>query len=181
MSQKIEKISKFLSFVLRHQPESIGICLSSEGWVRVDELIEQANLHGTSLNRELIETVVVTSDKKRFTISACGQMIRAAQGHSTAQVEIQYQAITPPEMLYHGTALRFLNSIKDKGLLPQGRHLVHLSTDIATATSVGSRHGKVHVLKIHSLAMHKAGYEFYLSENGVWLTQQVPVEFIEFE
>lgn len=181
MSTQLDKTSKFLSYILRHKPEDIGITLDSEGWVALDLLITQANEHGQKLNRALIEQVVATSDKKRFTLSEDGLNIRAAQGHSTGMVEIQYKELTPPEYLYHGTATRFINSIKETGLKPGSRHHVHLSADEETASSVGQRHGKLIILKVKALTMHNAGYKFYLSDNHVWLTDRVPVDYLLFE
>lgn len=179
MSKQLDKISKFLSYVLRHQPEAIKIILDSDGWVNIDKLIEQANQHGEQLTRELIEQVVKTSDKKRFTISDDGVKIRAAQGHSTAQVEVNHTEKIPPEFLYHGTATRFLDSIKEKGLIAGDRHYVHLSTDEQTAISVGQRHGKPIVIKIKALLMYQQGFKFFLADNGVWLIKTVPIEFLQ--
>lgn len=181
MSKSLNEISKFLSYVLRHQPEAIGITLNSEGWVNIDNLITQANQHAESLNRELIEQVVQTSDKKRFTISDDGLNIRAAQGHSTKQVQLNHTEQTPPEFLYHGTATRFIDSIKQDGLISKDRHYVHLSFDEQTAISVGQRHGKPVVLKIKALLMSQQGFKFYLADNGVWLTNTVPCEFLVFD
>ncbi|WP_239326399.1 RNA 2'-phosphotransferase [Snodgrassella gandavensis] len=177
MTNKTSQTSKFLSYILRHQPEAIGLTLNPDGWVNIDTLIKQANLHGETLNREIIDQIVQTSDKKRFTISENGQNIRAAQGHSTKQVDIAYSEQKPPEFLYHGTATRFLNSINQQGLLPGSRHYVHLSTDAETATTVGARHGKPVILQINALTMFQAGYKFYLADNGVWLTQTIPAKY----
>ncbi|PIT51407.1 RNA 2'-phosphotransferase [Snodgrassella alvi] len=177
MTNKTSQTSKFLSYILRHQPEAIGLTLNPDGWVNIDTLIKQANLHGETLNREIIDEIVQTSDKKRFTISENGQNIRAAQGHSTKQVDIAYSEQKPPEFLYHGTATRFLNSINQQGLLPGSRHYVHLSTDAETATTVGARHGKPVILQINALTMFQAGYKFYLADNGVWLTQTIPAKY----
>lgn len=179
MNKQLDKISKFLSYILRHQPEAIGITLDTDGWVNIDNLIMQANQHGEQLTRELIEQVVKTSDKKRFTISDDGVKIRAAQGHSTAQVKVNHIAKIPPEFLYHGTATRFLDSIKEKGLIARDRHYVHLSTDEQTAISVGQRHGKPVVIKIKALLMFQQGFKFFLADNGVWLIKTVPTEFLQ--
>ena len=141
MSEKIIKASKFLSYILRHKPETIDITLDQQGWVNIEYLIKQANLHGEQLTRDIIEVVVKTSDKKRFTISEDGLKIRAAQGHSTDQVHISHNAQKPPEFLYHGTATRFMDSIKQQGLIAGSRHYVHLSADVNTAIKVGTRHG----------------------------------------
>ncbi len=178
MSKQFDKTSKFLSYILRHQPEAIKLTLEQDGWVNIDKLISHANQHGESLNKELIEQIVATSDKKRFTISEDGVKIRAAQGHSTQQVQIKHVEQTPPEFLYHGTTTRFLDSIKTQGLVTGSRHYVHLSNDEQTAISVGQRHGKPVVLKIKALLMSQQGFKFYLADNGVWLTKEVPAEFI---
>jgi putative RNA 2'-phosphotransferase len=181
MNKNLEKTSKFLSYILRHQPEAIGIALDSNGGIKIETLIMQANQHGEYLTRDLIEEVVKTSDKKRFTISEDGLKIRAAQGHSTKQVEIKYQQQIPPEFLYHGTATRFIDSIKEQGLIAGDRHYVHLSFDEQTANAVGKRHGKPIVLKVKALLMHQQGFKFYLADNGVWLTHTVPNTFFTFE
>lgn len=179
MQNRAIKISKFLSLVLRHQPEKIGITLDQAGWVLVAELLDACNRHGFSITEEELEGVVRTSDKQRFAFSDDQRMIRANQGHSVA-VRLDYQPLTPPEVLYHGTAERFLDSIKAQGLLKGKRHHVHLSSDEATAIKVGSRHGKPVVLLIESLRMHKDGLVFYQSENGVWLTEHIPPAYIKF-
>jgi len=178
-SKQLNKISKFLSFVLRHKPEAIKLKLDENGWAKIDELINKANDSGeiSSLDRTLIQAVVDSSDKKRFIISEDSQSIRANQGHSV-NIDLQLKPVTPPELLYHGTATRFLDSILEEGLKPQERQHVHLSTDIETATSVGQRYGKPVILIIKALLMHEQGFKFYRSENGVWLTERVHTTFI---
>lgn len=178
MSKQLTETSKFLSYVLRHEPHAIGVALDSEGWIEIDALIDGAIKHGTALDRDLIQQVVATSEKKRFVISEDGLRIRAVQGHSTDSVAISYVEMLPPEFLFHGTATRFLESIQQQGLLPGERHYVHLSEDIQTATAVGQRYGKLVVLKLEALRMHQQGFKFYQAENGVWLTDQVPPEFL---
>lgn len=148
MSKHTAEISKFLSFVLRHQPDAIGITLDLEGWTDIDALIAAAAKDGRALDRDLIDAIVSSSDKKRFAISSDGLNIRAVQGHSSASVDIQFTEKLPPEFLFHGTATRFIDSINGKGLLPGSRQHVHLSQDEATAITVGQRHGKPVVLKI---------------------------------
>lgn len=179
MQNIINKTSQFLSYILRHQPEAIDIILDSDGWVSIDNLIKQANKYGEPLTLELVLQVVKTSDKKRFTISDDGLKIRAAQGHSTKQVEINYTEQVPPQYLYHGTATRFIDSIKEKGLIAGDRHYVHLSADEQTAILVGQRHGKPVVIKINALLMSQQGFTFYLADNGVWLIKNVPTEFLQ--
>jgi putative RNA 2'-phosphotransferase len=170
-------LSKFLSFVLRHKPDAIGLKLDPQGWASIDDLIEKGNAAGKQFRREDLLHVVATSDKKRFSLSADGLRIRAAQGHSVT-VELGLSPQEPPSVLYHGTATRFLDSILSEGLKPQDRQHVHLSIDDATARRVGQRHGKPVILKIEALRMHAKGFKFFLADNGVWLTDQVPPEFL---
>ena len=181
MSKHHTEISKFLSFVLRHKPEAIGLTLDAEGWAEIDLLIACANQSGQALTRPLLQEVVETSDKKRFTVSEDALRIRAAQGHSTQSVSIAHVEKRPPEFLYHGTATRFLDSIREQGLLPGSRHYVHLSEDEQTATAVGQRYGKPVVLKVKALLMAKQGFKFYKAENGVWLINKVPPLFLQIK
>lgn len=180
MADQLEPTSKFLSYVLRHQPDAIGLKLDNEGWAVIQELISLANADGRNLTMELVEEVVATSDKKRFALSDDSTKIRASQGHSVA-VELGLKPVVPPDFLFHGTASRFIDSIKEKGLIPGSRQHVHLSADSETAINVGRRHGKPIVLTVNSSEMHRSGYEFFISENGVWLTPSVPIEFLNFE
>ena len=174
------KTSKFLSLILRHEPERVGIKLDSAGWVSVDELLEAVNRHGILLTLEELKEVVATNDKKRFAFSEDGLKIRASQGHSV-EVELKYQPEVPPKFLYHGTPEKFVASIRATGLNKGERHGVHLSPDAATATKVGQRRGRAVVLKIRAGVMHRAGHVFRRSANNVWLVDFVPAEFIEFE
>ncbi|TWD85751.1 putative RNA 2'-phosphotransferase [Variovorax beijingensis] len=178
MSKVLIETSKFLSYVLRHEPQSIGLSLDTEGWASVDALIAAAVQHGRTLDRPLIEQVVTTSEKKRFALSADGSSIRAVQGHSADSVAISFEEKAPPAVLYHGTATRFLESIRAQGLLPGSRHHVHLSEDVQTATNVGRRYGKPVVLAIAAGAMHDQGIKFFQAQNGVWLTTHVPPCFL---
>lgn len=179
MSKKLlDETSKFLSFVLRHEPQAIGLTLDSEGWANIDALIDGAARDGRTLDRALIENVVASSDKKRFSISPDGQSIRAVQGHSTKSVELQFEEKQPPETLYHGTATRFMDSINEQGLIPGSRHHVHLSQETATASAVGQRYGTVVILQVAARQMQEQGFKFYQAENGVWLTERVPAEFL---
>ena len=177
MRDRTKETSKFLSFVLRHQPEEIGLRLDDAGWASVEELLEACKKAGRALTREDLQRIVDTSDKKRFAFSEDGLYIRANQGHSV-QIELGYEPRKPPSLLYHGTATRFLESIRKEGLKRGSRHHVHLSSDSVTAANVGARHGKPVVLRIASSQMHNDGYSFYLSENGVWLTERVPPDYI---
>ena len=171
------KISKFMSLVLRHKPEAANLKLDQEGWADINELIKAINRRGHHIGYKELEKIVETNDKKRFIISECGCKIRANQGHSI-NINLNLNPIEPPEILYHGTATRFLTSIFTTGLTKQSRQHVHLSKDRLTATKVGSRHGKPIILEIASAEMYRKGYTFYLSENGVWLTDSVPIEYI---
>ena len=172
--------SKFLSLVLRHQPQLIGIELDAQGWVNVDELLKQANAHGNDINLEQLQHIVETNSKKRFAFDETGQKIRASQGHSV-EVELGYQPQMPPEILYHGTGEKSVPSIRATGLEKRDRQHVHLSRDMETAIQVGSRHGKPAVFNVLAGEMHKNGYVFYLSENKVWLTDSVPVKFLRID
>ena len=170
--------SKFLSLVLRHQPEIIGLSLDDAGWADIDVLIRLSQPH-RPLTRALIEQVVEENSKQRFAISEDGRRIRANQGHSI-EVELGLQPLAPPTRLYHGTATRFVDAIRREGLVKRSRQHVHLSADADTATAVGARHGKPAVLIVRAGEMAAAGHAFFRSENGVWLTDAVPVGFIDF-
>lgn len=173
------KTSKFLSLVLRHQPEKIGLSLDSEGWAEVDELITKAQTAGVALDQETLDRVVMTSEKQRFRFSEDRRRIRANQGHSI-NVDLGLRPVKPPEMLFHGTSMRFLEAIRREGLLPGSRQHVHVSGDRATATVVGQRHGKPVVLDVYAGALHRSGVSFYRSDNGVWLVDHVPPRFLDF-
>ena len=179
MIQDLTKTSKFLSLVLRHKPEEIGLVLDPQGWADTDELIEKAGRHGVTLTRELIAEVVATSDKQRFAIDAAGERIRANQGHSV-DVDLGLEVREPPAILFHGTGERSVAAIRAEGLKRGRRQHVHLSPDEATARKVGSRHGRPAVLRIAAGRMQAAGHLFFLSTNGVWLTDSVPSQFIQF-
>ena len=175
----LTQLSRFLSFVLRHDPGSIGLALDPQGWVDIDLLLAQSRAHGEAVSRELIEAVVATSPKQRFAISDDGRRIRASQGHSVA-VDLGYEPSEPPELLFHGTAGANLAAIRAGGLQKRSRHHVHLSADVDTARAVGQRHGPPVVLRIASGRMHRDGHAFLRSANGVWLVEHVPPEYIEF-
>jgi putative RNA 2'-phosphotransferase len=177
MSKRLTETSKFLSYVLRHEPQAIGLHLDREGWAHIGDLIACAKQDGRELDEALVREVVDTSDKKRFAISEDGLRIRAVQGHSTDSVSIAYVEKVPPEILYHGTATRFLDSIFREGLKPGSRQHVHLSEDVETAKAVGQRYGKPVVLKIEALRMHQQGFKFFQADNGVWLTEKVSVGY----
>ncbi|MCL1918619.1 MAG: RNA 2'-phosphotransferase [Peptococcaceae bacterium] len=175
MSKKDIEVSKFLSYVLRHNPEAIGLSLDNEGWVEIDMLVKGAQRAGKSFDIALIQKIVAENDKKRFAISEDGLRIRAVQGHST--VAITFAEKTPPAFLYHGTATRFLKSIMKEGIKPGNRHHVHLSEDRQTAISVGMRYGTPVVLKIETLCMLEHGLKFFQAENGVWLAEYISPGF----
>lgn len=172
------ELSKFLSFILRHSPEAIGLTLDVQGWAVIDDMVEKARLAGRDFSRNDLLRVVQSSDKKRFSISEDGLHIRAVQGHSIT-VDLGLQPKKPPEVLYHGTAMRFVSAILREGLVPKSRQHVHLSVDESSARIVGQRHGAPTIFIVNALRMHLMGFLFYLSENGVWLTDHVPPEFLE--
>ena len=174
----IVSTSKFLSLILRHQPEKIGLTLDANGWASVDDLLRLSAARGKPLTRSLIEEVVATNDKQRFVFNEDRSMIRASQGHSVS-VNLGLAASAPPPVLFHGTATRFLESILKEGLLKGNRQHVHLSPDAPTATKVGQRHGKPVVLEVAAGKMQFAGHKFYRSANGVWLTEHVPPAFLK--
>lgn len=179
MTSKTEltSISKFLSLVLRHEPDRIGLTLDVAGWTSVDELLRKAGAAGKSITRELLQEVVDTSDKKRFALSADGARIRANQGHSI-EVELGLVPVAPPDLLYHGTATRFLESILRSGLDKRERHHVHLTADLDVARSVGQRYGAVVLLEVDAKRMQADGHAFFRSDNGVWLTDAVPPRYL---
>ena len=177
MKEQSAATSKFLSLILRHRPDVIGIELDAEGWVSVEDLLAACAQHGRAISREQLDAVVRTNDKQRFAFSADGNRIRANQGHSLP-VDLGLVPVEPPELLYHGTVRRFLESIRQEGLTKGNRHHVHLSPDVETATKVGQRRGRPVVLVIEAGRMFRDGHKFYQSENGVWLTDAVPPEYI---
>lgn len=172
------QISKYLSKHLRHQPDRIGIKLAPGGWVNVQELLTACAKHQFPITLEELQEVVTTNDKKRFSFDSTGTLIRANQGHSV-KVDLRLQPVMPPHVLYHGTGQKSVESIMQTGLAKMSRHHVHLSADIATAQIVGARHGKPVVLAVDAGAMHQAGYQFYCSDNGVWLVDAVPPEYLQ--
>ena len=173
----LKRMSKFISLILRHKPEAIGITLDEYGWADVDDLIEGINKK-RHIDMDMLEEIVATDEKQRYTFSADKTLIRANQGHSIP-VDVELEKVEPPEYLYHGTAEKYVPSIKKQGLLPRSRLYVHISGDVDTARKVGQRHGKPAIYKIHSKQMAQDGYDFYLSVNKVWLTKCVPVKYLE--
>lgn len=179
-NKKLVSTSKFLSLVLRHQPEVVGMSLNEEGWLEISALIANAKAHGRPLSLELLHEVVATNDKRRLALSEDGLWIRASQGHSITDVDLKLTAQTPPEKLYHGTVAAFIDSIREHGLQKRSRNHVHLSADEATALKVGSRRGKPIILCVDARGMHLDGHSFFISANGVWLVDAVAPGYLTF-
>lgn len=180
MNEKDKKrTSKFLSLVLRHSPEAIGLKLDENGWADIDELIIQSAKHNQPFSRDELREIVTTNDKQRFAFNDCETRIRASQGHSV-EIELNLVPVAPPAYLYHGTVEKFLIPIREEGLKKMQRQHVHLSKDKETAEKVGNRRGEAIILTIDTAAMERGGYLFYLSANGVWLTDIVPAKYIDF-
>lgn len=168
--------SKFISLILRHKPETIGIQLDEHGWALVDELIEGVN-RTHPLDLKYLERIVALDEKQRYSFNEDHTKIRANQGHSIP-VDVELRKVIPPEVLFHGTGFKYTSSIDKEGLKPKTRLYVHLSKDTDTAYKVGSRHGRPVIYTILSRQMHEDGYTFYLSENGVYLTKEVPLKYL---
>ena len=173
----LKSTSKYISLILRHKPEVIGITLDDHGWADTQELIEGVN-RTHPLTMELLEEIVRTDEKQRYSFNADKSRIRANQGHSIL-IDADLAETEPPEMLYHGTGEKSVASIEVQGLRPMSRLYVHLSPDTETARSVGSRHGKPVIYIVLAGEMYRSGYRFYRSANGVWLTKEVPVRFLK--
>ncbi|MBQ3291177.1 MAG: RNA 2'-phosphotransferase [Mogibacterium sp.] len=171
-----KKTSKFISLILRHHPESVGITLDEHGWAVVEDLIRGVS-KTHPLDMEILEKIVAEDEKQRYSFNEDKTLIRANQGHSIP-VDVELQEMTPPDVLYHGTGLKYKVSIDAQGLLPKSRLYVHLSLDTETATKVGKRHGEPVIYTIDAAAMHRDGYIFYRSVNGVWLTRSVPKQYL---
>lgn len=177
MNEKQKKrTGKFISLILRHSPQKVGIELDNAGWASVDELLAGLAKKGHRISVDQLEEIVETNDKKRYRFNDDKTRICANQGHSLS-LALELDEMIPPEVLYHGTTTRFIPSIQEQGLIKGKRHHVHLSQDKATAKNVGSRHGVPVILAIASGIMHRAGYTFYCSENGVWLVDDVPTQY----
>jgi len=176
-ANKTKKLSKALSFVLRHNPDSVGITLDDGGWTDVDLLCKAMNRSERPVTREILEQVVADNDKQRFEFDDNKRRIRARQGHSI-DIDLQYEPVEPPKVLYHGTAKRFLGSIFNEGLNKGHRHHVHMSTNRETMIAVGTRHGKPVVLQIDAQKMHADGHQFFVTGNSVWLTDHVPPQYL---
>ena len=180
--RRLERLSKFISMILRHKPEVIGITLDEHGWADVDELIKGINETGEEVefSKTTLEKIVKTDKKQRYSVSQDKTLIRANQGHSIP-VDVELEKKEPPKILYHGTGVKSVKAIQEQGLLSMERLYVHLSTDVETATNVGKRHGTPVIFKVNTEQMQKDGYDFFQSVNGVWLTKEVPAKYLELE
>jgi len=172
------QVSKYLSLILRHHPEVVNLKLDAHGWVNTNMLIKEVAKKFPGFNQEILDEVVATNNKKRFSYNEDKTKIRANQGHSI-QVDVELEKRIPPDILYHGTSSKVVTNIQKEGLLPQKRLHVHLSKDIPTAIAVGKRHGQPVVFRINSKQMIIDGYIFYYSLNGIWLTNAVPPQYLE--
>ena len=178
-SDKNQNTSKFISLILRHKPETIGITLDEHGWADVQELMDGINrLGGHTLNREILEEIVRSDEKQRYSFNEDHTLIRANQGHSIP-VDVELEEKTPPEILWHGTGEKYVHLIDEQGLIPKSRLYVHLSSDRETAKQVGSRHGRPVVYEIDCRQMSEDGYRFFESANHVWLTKEVPARYLK--
>lgn len=180
--RRLERLSKFISMILRHKPQVIGITLDEHGWADIDELIKGINETGEEVefSKDTLETIVKTDKKQRYSSSQDRTLIRANQGHSIP-VDVELEKKEPPKILYHGTGVKSVKAIQEQGLLPMERLYVHLSTDVETATNVGKRHGTPVIFQVNAEQMQKDGYNFFQSVNGVWLTKEVPTKYLELE
>lgn len=180
--RRLERLSKFISMILRHKPQVIGITLDEHGWADVDELIKGINETGEEVefSKATLETIVKTDKKQRYSFSQDKTLIRANQGHSIP-VDVELEKKEPLKILYHGTGVKSVKAIQEQGLLPMERLYVHLSTDIETATNVGKRHGTPVIFQVNVEQMQKDGYDFFQSVNGIWLTKEVPAKYLELE
>ena len=178
MAEGKKDTSKFISLILRHKPETIGISLDEHGWADVQELIDGINASGGhSLDRELLEEIVRTDEKQRYSFNEDHSLIRANQGHSIP-VDVELEEKVPPAILYHGTGEKYVSAIDREGLIPKSRLYVHLSSEMETAKKVGSRHGRPVIYTVDCSTMTADGYQFFLSANNVWLTKEVPAKYL---
>lgn len=175
--KQLVKISKRLSLYLRHAPHEIGLTLQPGGWVAVDDLLEGCHRHGFALERSELEEVVAQNSKQRFSFDETGTLIRANQGHSV-EIDLQLESQEPPATLWHGTAQHIAPTLEREGILRMKRHHVHLSGDIATARTVGARHGRPVIFEVNAAQMARDGHVFYRSENGIWLVDEVPPKYL---
>lgn len=173
----LTKASKYIALLLRHKPEEGDLILDKEGYCLTNDLVKALKRQFTWFTLEDLKDIVASDEKGRYSFNETKSKIRANQGHSTNQVNITFKEVTPPNILYHGTATRFLNDIYREGLKPMSRQYVHLSKDTETATKVGTRHGNLYIINIDAKKMYEDGYKFYLSDNGVYLTKSVPTKY----
>lgn len=171
------EVSRYISLILRHKPEVVGLKLDEHGWVNVDQLIEGVS-RKYMINRSILEEIVETDNKQRYSFNTDKTKIRANQGHSV-NVDVELEEHQPPEILWHGTDKKFVDAINEQGLIPKSRLYVHLSKDPETARQVGARHGESVLYIVGAGQMFRDGYKLYLSKNGVWLTKEVPVKYLE--
>ena len=177
-NSRLVKISKYLSYHLRHHPEKLNLQIEPGGWVKVEEILTACRRNNFLINLQELKEVVEKNDKKRFSFNEKRTQIRANQGHSIA-VDLQLKTATPPAILYHGTVKRVVKSILQQGLQKMARHHVHLSADVDTAKIVGARRGKSIIFQVNAMKMSEDGYEFYCSDNGVWLVNEVPPQYLQ--
>lgn len=177
-NMNLTNLSRYMSLILRHKPEVIEITLDEHGWANVNDLIYGIRKNNPGFNIDILEQIVRTDSKQRYSFNDDKSLIRANQGHSV-NVDVELKEKEPPEYLYHGTGEKYVKSINQDGLIPKSRLYVHLSKDIKTAENVGKRHGKEVIYRINSGQMYRDGYKFYLSENGIWLTKEVPIKYLE--
>jgi putative RNA 2'-phosphotransferase len=173
LTMNLTQTSKFISLILRHKPETIGITLDEHGWANVNEL-----LAGLKIDMSTLEEIVATDDKQRYSFNEDKTLIRANQGHSIP-VDVELDEVQPPEFLWHGTGEKYVDSICREGLIPKSRLYVHLSSDVTTAITVGERHGEAVLFRVDARKMYQDGFKFYLSKNGVWLTKYVPTSYLK--
>lgn len=173
----LTNVSRFISLILRHKPETINIKLDKNGWANVQELIQGIQKQYSDFNFDTLKYIVDTDDKQRYSFSEDFSKIRANQGHSIP-VDVELKECEPPEFLFHGTGVKYTSSIDQQGLISKSRLYVHLSEDITTAINVGQRHGVPIVYMVDAKRMFKDGYKFYLSNNNVWLTKEVPIKYL---
>ena len=172
----LTKVGRYLCLILRHKPETIGITLDEHGWANVEELINGVSKE-YPINIHILEDIVRLDEKQRYSFNEDKTLIRANQGHSIP-VAVELDIVEPPKYLFHGTAEKYAGLIERDGLIPKSRLYVHLSKDVETAINVGKRHGEPVIYLVDSGEMYRQGYTFYLSANGVWMTNNVPVEFL---
>ena len=175
----LNNVSKYISLILRHKPEVIGIVLDEHGWANVSELIEGIKKNNPEFDMIALEEIVSTDSKQRYSFNEDKTLIRANQGHSIP-VDVELEEKRPPEFLYHGTGEKYVESIEETGLIPKSRLYDHLSKDVKTAEQVGKRHGKEVVYQVNAGQMYRDGYNFFLSMNNVWLTKKVPVRYLKY-